>query len=330
MRAQTRSNGFTVLTSTPLVTSAVRPANNEQRVINILRIGTRGSKLALAQAETVKSLLAKKGVRSELYIVKTSGDSFTDKPFREAGIGAFVREIDDRMLAGEMDIAVHSMKDVPTKRPRQIDVCAVLPRSSPYDVLAFGRQLRDGAVIGTSSLRRHAQLARYFPQYVRRQIRGNVDTRMRKLQLNEFDAIVLAEAGLERLGIHISQKRLPFIPSPNQGIIAIMAMQEFPDYDAVATLNDRATLVEAMAERTIMEALGGGCLVPLGIFAQLQADSVSVTAEVLSLDGQRAIRLADCIPVENSERGSRAFALRIKKSGGDALIAEAVATGFSN
>ena len=298
-------------------------------MINILRIGTRGSKLALIQAETVKSLLAKNGVESKLVIVKTSGDSFTGRPFREAGIGAFVREIDDRMLAGDIDIAVHSMKDVPTKRPQQISVCAVLPRSTPYDVLIFERPLREGAVIGTSSLRRHAQLARYFPQYVRRQIRGNVDTRMRKLRASEFSAIVLAEAGLERLGIHINQKRLPFVPSPNQGIVAVMASEEIREYDAVATLNDRGTLVEAMVERTIMETLGGGCLVPLGVFAQLQGDSVSVTAEVLSLDGQRTVRLADHILVENYDRGSRAFALRIKESGGETLIAEAVATGFS-
>ena len=298
-------------------------------MINILRIGTRGSKLALIQAGTVKSLLAKNGVESKLVIVKTSGDSFTGRPFREAGIGAFVREIDDRMLTGDIDIAVHSMKDVPTKRPQQISVCAVLPRSTPYDVLIFERPLREGAVIGTSSLRRHAQLARYFPQYVRRQIRGNVDTRMRKLRASEFSAIVLAEAGLERLGIHINQKRLPFVPSPNQGIVAVMASEEIREYDAVATLNDRGTLVEAMVERTIMETLGGGCLVPLGVFAQLQGDSVSVTAEVLSLDGQRTVRLADHILVENYDRSSRTFALRIKESGGEALIAEAVATGFS-
>lgn len=298
-------------------------------MINILRIGTRGSKLALIQAETVKSVLAKNGVESELVIVTTSGDSFTDKPFREAGIGAFVREIDDRMLTGDIDVAVHSMKDVPTKRPQEIGVCAVLPRASPYDVLIFERPLRDGAVIGTSSLRRHAQLARYFPQYVRRQIRGNVDTRMRRLRASEFSGIVLAEAGLERLGVRINKKRLPFVPSPNQGIIAIMASEEIQEYEAVSALNDRTTLVEAMVERIIMETLGGGCLVPLGVFAQLQGDSVSVTAEVLSIDGQRAVRLADHISVENYDHDSRAFALKIKENGGEMLIAEAIATGFS-
>ncbi|MGZ4870139.1 MAG: hydroxymethylbilane synthase [Halobacteriota archaeon] len=298
-------------------------------MINILHIGTRGSKLALIQAETVKSLLAKNGVASELVIVKTSGDSFTDKPFREAGIGAFVREIDDRMLSGDIDAAVHSMKDVPTKRPKGIGVCAVLPRASPYDVLIFERPVRDGGVIGTSSLRRHAQLARYFPQYIRRQIRGNVDTRMRKLKASEFSAIVLAEAGLERLGVRINKKRLPFVPSPNQGIIAIMASEEIREYEVISALNDRATYVEAMVERVIMETLGGGCLVPLGVFAQLQGDSIGVTAEVLSLDGQRAVRLADHVSVENYDHDSRAIALRIKENGGEALIAEAIGTGFN-
>lgn len=297
-------------------------------MINILRIGTRGSKLALIQAETVKSLLAKNGLESELVIVKTSGDSVTDKPFREAGVGAFVREIDDRMLAGDIDIAVHSMKDVPTKRPQEIDICAVLPRTVPYDVLIFERPLRDGAIIGTSSLRRQAQLARYYPLYDRKQIRGNFDTRIRKLRAGEFDAVILAEAGLARLGIQINKKRLPFIPSPNQGIIAVTANRGVDEFDAVAKLNDKRTLIEGMVERITMEALGGGCLIPLGIFAQAEGESVTVVTEVLSLDGQRAVRLTDRIPVDSYESASRAFAQRVKESGGDALIAEAITIGF--
>jgi hydroxymethylbilane synthase len=294
----------------------------------MLRIGTRGSKLALIQANTVRGLLAQNGVESELVIVKTSGDSFSDKPFREAGTGAFVREIDDRMLAGDVDIAVHSMKDVPTKRPEEISICAVLPRAVPYDVLIFERPLRDGATVGTSSLRRQAQLARYYPLYNHKQIRGNVDTRMRKLRASEFDGVILAEAGLERLGIRISKKRLPFIPSPNQGIIAVMANRGIDEFDVVAKLNDKRTFIEGMVERIVMEALGGGCLVPLGIFAQVEGESVSAVAEVLSLDGQRAVRLTDRMPVDSYERTSQAFAQRIKQSGGDTLIAEAIAIGF--
>jgi hydroxymethylbilane synthase len=295
-------------------------------VIKILRIGTRGSKLALIQAETVKSLLAKNGVESKLVVVQTSGDNFTDKPFREAGIGAFVRDIDERMLTGDIDIAVHSMKDVPTKRPKEIGICAVMPRASPYDVLIFERPLREGATIGTSSLRRQAQLARYYPLYNRRQIRGNIDTRMRKLRASEFDAVILAEAGLERLGIRINKKRLPFVPSPNQGIIAVMANQEIDKFDAVVKINDKQTLIEGMVERVIMETLGGGCLVPLGILARLAGKFVNVVAEVLSLDGQRVVRLTDRVPIESYEQDSKAFAQRVKENGADSLIAEAIAS----
>jgi hydroxymethylbilane synthase len=293
-------------------------------VIKILRIGTRGSKLALIQAETVKNLLAKNGVESKLIIVQTSGDNFADKPFREAGIGAFVREIDDLMLMGEIDIAVHSMKDVPTKRPKEIGICAVLPRAVPYDVLIFERPLREGATVGTSSLRRQAQLARYYPLYNRRQIRGNVDTRIRKIRANEFDAAILAEAGLERLGIRINKKRLPFIPSPNQGIIAVMANQEIDEFDTIAKINDKQTLIEGMVERIIMEALGGGCLVPLGILARVAGELVNVVAEVLSLDGQRVVHLTDRMSTDSYEQNYKTFAQLMKENGADSLIAEAI------
>jgi hydroxymethylbilane synthase len=272
----------------------------------------------------VKSLLAKNGVESELIIVQTSGDNFADKPFREAGIGAFVRDIDDLMLKGEIDIAVHSMKDVPTKRPKEIGICAVMPRAAPYDVLIFERSLPKGATIGTSSLRRQAQLARYYPSYNRKQIRGNVDTRIRKLRANEFDAVILAKAGLDRLGISIKKKRLPFIPSPNQGIIAVMANQESDDFDIVAKINDEQTFIEGMVERVIMETLGGGCLVPLGILAHLDSEWVNVVAEVLSLDGKRIVHLTDRIPIDSYERASKEFAQRMKEDGAASLIAEAV------
>jgi hydroxymethylbilane synthase len=297
-------------------------------VIYILTIGTRGSKLALIQAQTVKNLLAKNDVKSKLVIVKTSGDRFTDKPFREAGIGAFVREIDDQMLAGDLDIAVHSMKDIPTKRPNEIAICAVLPRKTPYDVLVIKRTLRDGAVIGTSSLRRQAQLARYFPNYVCKHIRGNIETRINKLKKGEYDAVILAEAGLERLDIRIKKKRLPFIPSPNQGIIAVTAHTGIEQFDVVRKLNDERTCIAGAAERIVMEELGGGCLVPLGILAHVAGTSVTLAAEVLSFDGQRATRVADTVPVEDFKRESRSFAKRVNENGGADLIAELITTGI--
>lgn len=295
-------------------------------MIYILTIGTRGSKLALIQAQTVKNLLAEYDVKSKLVIVKTSGDRFIDKPFREAGTGAFVREIDDQMLAGDLDIAVHSMKDIPTRRPKEIAICAVLPRSTPYDALIFERPLCDGSVIGTSSLRRQAQLARYLPNYVRKHIRGNIDTRIKKLKTGEYDAVVLAEAGLERLDVRIKKKRLPFIPSPNQGIIAVTAHTGIEEFDAVSKLNDKRTCIEGAAERIVMEELGGGCLVPLGTLAHVVGASMTIAAEVLSLDGQRTTRIIDTVPVEDFKRESLSFARRVNENGGADLIAELITT----
>ena len=295
-------------------------------MIYILTIGTRGSKLALIQAQTVKNLLAENDVKSKLVIVRTGGDRFTDKPFREAGTGAFVREIDDQMLAGDLDIAVHSMKDIPTRRPKEIAICAVLPRSTPYDALIFERPLCDGSVIGTSSLRRQAQLARYLPNYVRKHIRGNIDTRIKKLKAGEYDAVVLAEAGLERLGVRIKKKRLPFIPSPNQGIIAVTAHTGIEEFDAVSKLNDKRTCIEGAAERIVMEELGGGCLVPLGTLAHVVGASMTIAAEVLSLDGQRTTRIIDTVPVEDFKRESLSFARRVNENGGADLIAELITT----
>jgi len=296
-------------------------------VIDILRIGTRGSKLALLQAETVRNALRVKGAESELIIIKTSGETFSDKPFRDAGIGAFVREIDDAMLAGDIDIAVHSMKDVPTTQSHKLGICAVLPRASPYDVLVCSSPPEHGAIIGTSSLRRKAQLARYYPSYSCKHIRGNIDTRLRKLADGEFDGIVLAEAGLERLNHLENIKRLPFVPSPNQGIIAVTARKNTAEYDTAASLNHKRTFIEGATERIVMEALGGGCLVPLGIFAHISGQSVIVVAEVLSLDGIRAVRCTGQIALRDYGRGARSFARQLKDDGGETLIAEAIALG---
>ncbi|MDD1720842.1 MAG: hydroxymethylbilane synthase [Euryarchaeota archaeon] len=273
----------------------------------------------------VQNALYAKGIESELVIVKTSGDNFLDKPFRDAGVGAFVREIDDLMRVGDIDLAVHSMKDVPTKRPKESALCAVLPRASPYDVLVYGDLSRSRMVVGTSSLRRRAQIARYYPSYICKHIRGNIDTRMKKLASGEFSGLVIAEAGLERLNLLSNKKRLPFIPSPNQGIVGVMANRALDEYESIATLSHEPTLIAGAAERIIMEALGGGCLAPLGIFAQTSGISLTIAAEVLSLSGDRAVRLKKRMLISDYEHESRVFAQQIKECGGEALIAEAVA-----
>ncbi len=289
-----------------------------------VRIGTRGSKLALAQSKVVQRALFELGIETTLQIIKTSGDAFTDKPFRDAGIGVFVREIDELMLAGVVDIAVHSMKDIPTKRPPELEIAAVLPRASPYDVLVTEVPLREEAVIGTSSLRRRAQVARYCPHYRVKDIRGNVDTRLTKLRKGEYDGIILAEAGIERLETEVTTKRLPFIPSPNQGIIAVVARRETEASTALRALNHDATMIEGTAERIIMEVLGGGCLVPLGILARLNGDDVGIAAEVLSQAGDEAVALHEVIPKNDYTRYANVLGKKLQERGGARLVSESL------
>ncbi len=278
----------------------------------------------------VQHALRAQGIASELVIVKTSGDNFIDRPFREAGVGAFVREIDELMRSGSVDLAVHSMKDVPTKRPDELAVCAVPPRASPYDVLVYRDTLHRGMIIGTSSLRRRAQLARYYPTYACRNIRGNIDTRMKKLASGPYNGLIIAEASVERLGLQAKTKRLPFIPSPNQGIVCVVANKALAEYETVAAMSHTATLLAGTAERIIMEALGGGCLIPLGIFAQISGESLIVTAEVLALNGERAVRLTRRMPARDYEHECLAFAKQIIDCGGGDLVAEALAQHGQN
>src|SRR3989337_878851 len=199
------------------------------------RIGTRGSKLALTQANLVKEKLAKHGIKTEIKIIKTSGDTFTDRPLHEVkGFGVFVREIDDAMLAGDIDIAVHSMKDVPTERPPELCISAVMKRDSPYDFLLTqeGIVLKDmpqGATIGTTSLRRRAQLLRFRSDFIVKELRGNIDTRLRKLKEGQYDGIFMAEAGLERMKWDFPGERLSpadFVPSANPGTVVIVTKKD--------------------------------------------------------------------------------------------------------
>jgi len=195
-------------------------------------VGSRGSPLALRQTETAISLLEDRGAETELLIVKTKGDHVLDLPLhRVSGRGLFVREIDDLMLAGKIDVAVHSMKDLPSKRPEGLVIAAVLVRNSPFDVLVSDdgvslEDLEEGAVVGTCSMRRASQLRRARPDLVIESLRGNLETRLRKLEEGKYRAIVLAEAGIERMGYCPRCSVLDpetFVPSANQGAIAVVA-----------------------------------------------------------------------------------------------------------
>jgi len=287
----------------------------------------------LRQTEIVLDGLKILGVGTELRIIKTSGDIFLDKPLHQlSGWGVFVAEIDEKMLSGELDLAVHSMKDIPTKRPAELEIAAILKRDSPYDILVSrGGQdlegLKRGAIIGTSSMRRSAQLKRARPDLHIRSLRGNLQTRLRKLKKGEYDAIVLAQAGLQRMGIELEYSVLDperFVPSANQGTIVVVAKKGTPAYERASHLDDKATRAETMIERRILETVGGGCVVPMAVHADVKDNTARVVAEVLSLDGSRFVRIDEEMRVEEGLEKSTELAKKLIEAGGKALIDEAV------
>ena len=297
-------------------------------------IGTRGSGLALAQANLVERLLKENGVETTQLIIKTSGDTFTDRPLHEvAGVGAFVREIDDRMIAGEIDIAVHSMKDLPTIRPPELSIAAVLKRDSPLDVLltADGStldELPDGAIVGTTSMRRRAQLLRYRPDLNIQDLRGNIDTRIRKLKEGMYDGILLAEAGLQRMGWEMDVEQLnpdAFCPSANQGTIVIVTKAGTEAEKAVAFLDHAQSRIETEIERLVITEVEGGCIVPIGAFAE-EAESgvMHVRAEVLALDGSYEVRVDELILTEDYKTEGQRLGHELVKLGGKELVQDAV------
>lgn len=254
-----------------------------------LRIGTRGSKLALAQTKLVAEKLEKEGYEIEIVTIKTAGDIMKDKPLHEfKGIGAFVRAIDTALARKEIDLAVHSYKDVPSQRVEGTKIAAVLKRDSPRDALISRNgerleELQEGAKLGTSSLRRRAQFSRLRGDLIFENLRGNLDTRLRRLREGLYDAIIVAEAGIQRLGLKIKYQSFPpdlIVPSPNQGIIAIATRDG--DEEIVSFLNDADTWLSAQVERVIARELGFGCAVPFGVYAEVLGGKVRVVCEILA------------------------------------------------
>ncbi|MFQ6063022.1 MAG: hydroxymethylbilane synthase, partial [Methanosarcinales archaeon] len=299
----------------------------------------RGSALALKQTEIVAKLLSDRGIQTTQKIIKTSGDTFIDRALHEvSGVGVFVREIDDRILKGEVDIAVHSMKDVPTKRPKGLSIAAVLKRDSPYDVLITNKPITNkplnksiDGVIGTSSLRRRAQLLRFKKDLTIKNLRGNIDTRMRKLREGQYDGIILAEAGLTRMGWKIEEGfyRLDpdnFVPSANQGTIVVVAKKGSEEENIVKSLDHRQTRIETEVERIIINILGGGCKVPIGVFANLNKNKneIHVRAEVLSVDGKKYVNINKYIPVQEYKDYAKELGKELKEKGGSELIKEVI------
>jgi len=266
----------------------------------LLRVGTRGSKLSLVQTDIVLDQLKGKnpGLIVEKKVIKTKGDEDQRTPiFSMNQKGIFEKEIDQAVLQGRIDVAVHSLKDVPVfDRDAKLVIASVPQRGSPANVLVSKnsehlRELKTGSRVGTSSLLRVAQLKRARPDLQAVPIRGNVDSRVRKVDAGEFDAVILAEAGLMRLGLtgRIAERLSldEFMPAPGQGTLALVAREDNRKVlELLQSIEDHQTRAQALAERELVNVLEGGCKVPIGALASSNRDSLRVTGAILSSDGK--------------------------------------------
>jgi len=255
-------------------------------------IGTRGSELALWQANKVKELLAEKGHESEVKIIQSTGDKDRKAKLHEIGlVGVFTKELDDALLLGEIDVAVHSLKDVPTSPPKGVVQCAVLERANPYDVLISSSKFKKTKkfTLASGSLRRRAFWQNKYPEHALDNLRGNVPTRLQKIDLESVDGVILAKAGLDRLGL--APKNVEILdwmtPAPAQGIVGVFCLNKSKKLKAsLAEINDKNTEICAQVERDLLKALEGGCTAPIGAHAQIVKRSVEVKASLLSEDGK--------------------------------------------
>lgn len=302
---------------------------------NEIRIGTRASALALWQAEWVKSELEKKypGTTVSLTKIKTTGDKILDVPLAKVGgKGLFVKEIEEAMLRGEIDIAVHSMKDVPTFFPDGLHLGAITKREDPRDAFLSRnkvqfKDLPKGAKIGTSSLRRQAQLMNIRPDFEIHQLRGNVDTRLRKLKEGQYDAIILAAAGVKRLGLaeNVTEYIDPSVslPAIGQGALGIECRVDDRELnDLIAFFNHADSRVCVTGERALLRRLEGGCQVPIACYGEIRNGGLSLAGLVASVDGKRIIKDSIEGPRTDAERLGVTLAENLLKQGADVILRE--------
>ena len=356
-----------------------------------VRLATRGSDLAVRQASEVKAALEDRRFEVELVEVSTTGDEIQDELIHRLGkTGAFVRSLDQKVLDGELDGAIHSMKDMPTEQPQELIVAAIPERASANDALVTpdGKtldELPEGATVGTSSLRRKAQLLSERPDLNVEPLRGNVDTRAEKLLApalqaeherrteaekekrsdkaiarkghkkeyegefdrtveewfndlselerramereveTEYDAIVLAQAGLERSGLahHLEYVELPtdrFVPAPGQGALALTSLDNETAQNLNTVLDHPRTRVETTVERTVLAELGGGCVAPMGVHGLIQGESVHVDVQVFSEDGTESVTASRDLPVENHVSAAKELAAELRERGAAELV----------
>ncbi len=296
-------------------------------------LGTRGSKLAVQQSEWVQARLKELApdVTVTVHRIHTSGDKILDVPLAKiGGKGLFVKEIEEALLAGEIDLAVHSMKDVPTKLPQGLEILCVPQREDPRDVLisrtgCVFKDLPRGARVGTSSLRRQAQFLHARPDLQIEMLRGNLDTRLRKLREGQYDAIVLAAAGLRRLAWahEITEYLDPHIslPAIGQGALGIEGRRDDAFVRSLLSRLDHAsTRVAVRAERALLDRLEGGCQVPIAAYATVNGTGVRLEGLVASVDGKDMVRDAVEGTAEHADELGRQLAERLLARGGDKIL----------
>lgn len=304
-----------------------------------LTIATRGSKLALWQAEHIRGLLEKRhGLTVSLLVLKTKGDIILDVPLAKVGgKGLFVKEIEEALLDGRADLAVHSLKDVPMELPEGLVLGPVPMRENPADILLSAKYphleaLPKDAVIGTSSLRRQAQVIALRPDLHVSSLRGNVDTRLHKLMQGEFDAIIMAAAGLRRLGLTTPHMQLldppSFLPACGQGALGIELKEDRTDlYDLLQFLHHPETAACVSAERGFLAGVQGGCQAPIAAHAVLRADApsgpvLSITGLVADLSGKRVVRKTLSGSPEKARSLGLDLAEEVREAGGEAILQE--------
>jgi len=303
-----------------------------------LRIGSRGSQLALWQANHISVLLRNRGHEVEIEIIHTTGDKITDVALAKVGTkGMFTKEIEEALAAGKVDLAVHSLKDLPTELPKGFEIAAITERQDPRDAFCsrhFGRieDLPKGARVGTSSLRRQAQLKAVRSDLDIHPLRGNVDTRLRKLEQGEYDAIILASAGLKRLGkTELIKQIIPaevMCPAAGQGALGIEIREgDTKTRELIAFLNDPNARAATTCERALLNSLGGGCQVPIGAFAELRNGRLHLESIVADPDGSRVLR--DSRDGDDPERLGNESGASLLNRGGDAILEAVYGRGLA-
>ena len=295
-----------------------------------IRIGTRDSELALWQAHTVKSQLELLGYDTELIPVKSTGDLILNKPLYELGItGIFTKTLDIAMLNGDIDIAVHSMKDVPTALPKGIVQAAVLKRAAVSDILVhkgdinFLNENKDITTIATGSLRRKAQWLHKYPNHQIVDLRGNVNTRLQKLSESSWAGAIFAQAGLQRINLPPDNHLILdwMIPAPAQGAMLVVAMENDSfTRNALIALNDEKTAVCTNIERDFLRTLEGGCTAPIGAIAEIKDDMLFFEGALFSLDGTQKLTLKKSIHINQAKGYGVSCAHEILNNGGKALM----------